>query len=283
MKKRKDLLIITLIYLGAYLVGWAASRDCRNPITEFLTFDVVSTVIVFAFSVLYRNSSVYDPYWSTTPMLFSVMMFSRHMPLSVWQLLFLLVFNLWSLRLTLNWCRVFTDFSYEDWRYRKYREENSPIMWQFLNFVGIHMVPTVVVFLGMLPLFEMMNTPMDTRMLPGAGVILLGVGLEFFADRQMHAFLESTRERTTCRRGLWSYSRHPNYLGEISVWWGMFFAMLPYAPEKWYYVVGAVSVTLLFNTVSIPMMEKRQMSRRPDYEAYRMETARLLPRFRRHS
>lgn len=276
MKKWRDLGIVTLIYVLAYGVGYAACFAIDSLFWRFFVFDLAATVVAFVFSVLLRNSSVYDAYWSLTPMVMSIRMFLGERAFSVWQILFLTAFNLWSARLTLNWITVFTDFSYEDWRYRKFRDENPPALWQFINFTGIHMVPTLVVFAGMLPLFELSRRPLGVLSLPGILLILCGVALEFFADRQMHAFLADAGGMTVCRRGLWNYSRHPNYLGEITVWVGTYFAMLPYAPEKWYYAIGPVAVAVLFNVVSIPLAEKRQLSRRPDYADYRLSTSRLL-------
>ncbi len=276
MKKVKALSVIAAIYVGAYAAGFFSSFYISNVILRYFVFDIAATVFTFVFSVIFRNSSVYDPYWSLTPMLFSVMLFIEKGAASPWQIVFLCVFNLWSLRLTANWIGVFTDFSYEDWRYRKFRDENGPFLWQFINFTGIHMVPTLVVFAGMLPIFETAEHEMNALSLIGDAVILFGTALEYFADRSMHAFLGKTKEKVTCREGLWNYSRHPNYLGEISVWLGTFLVMLPYAPEKWYYVIGFVSVAVLFNVVSIPLMEKRQLSRRSDYEEYRKTVSRLL-------
>ena len=276
MKKVKDLAIITFIYLVAYAAGFAVCAGIGSVMLRWFVFDIAATVVTFIFSAALKNSSVYDAYWSLTPMVMSIWLFAEAQAFSPWQLAFLFVFNLWSLRLTLNWVSVFTDFSYEDWRYRKFRAENKGFMWFIINFFGIHMVPTLVVFAGMLPLFEIVKVPMNAHALPGMAVMLFGIALEFFADRQMHAFLAETTEKTVCRRGLWNYSRHPNYLGEISVWAGTFLVMLPFAPEKWYYVIGAVSVAVLFNVVSIPMMEKRQLARRPDYTDYRRVTSRLL-------
>lgn len=275
-KKTRDILWILGIYLLAYGIGFACSFAIENLVLRWFVFDIAATVVTFVFSVVLRNSSVYDPYWSLTPMLVSLCLFIGQRALSLWQILFLLVFNLWSLRLTVNWITVTTGFSYEDWRYRKFRDENKPAAWQFINFTGIHLVPTLVVFGGMLPLFELAKVQMNALCLPGIALMLFGISMEFFADRAMHAFLYETKEKTVCRKGLWNYSRHPNYLGEISVWVGVFFTMLPLSPEKWYYGFGALCVWLLFELVSIPLMEKRQLSRRPDYAAYRKTTSRLL-------
>lgn len=276
MKKTKDLLTVAAVYLLAYAIGYSACLRVHAVVLKYFVFDVVATAVTFLFSVLFKNSSVYDPYWSLTPMVMSIPLFCTYRAFSFWQLLFLAVFNLWGLRLTLNWITTFTDFSYEDWRYRKFRDENGPAMWFFINFTGIHYVPTLVVFAGMLPLFRMVKTPLGVWSVFGILIMLFGIALEFFADRQMHAFLRSTTEKRVCRNGLWRYSRHPNYLGEISFWIGVFVTMLPYAKEFWWYGIGALSILVLFLSVSVPMMEKRQRSRRVDYEAYRAETSCLL-------
>ena len=272
-------MIILFIYVCAYAIGYAACFAIDNTVLKFFVFDVAATAVTFIFSLIFHNSSVYDAYWSLTPMVMSVWLFIEAQAFSVWQILFLVVFNVWSLRLTVNWIIVFTDFSYEDWRYKKYRDEHGPFMWFILNFFGIHFMPTFIVFAGMLPLFEIVKADMNALSLIGMAVILLGTALEFFADRQMHAYLkesEGATEKRTCRVGLWNYSRHPNYLGEITVWWGVFFAMLPYALSRWYFIAGAVVVTLLFNCISIPLMEKRQLTRRPDYAEYKKTTSRLF-------
>ena len=279
MKKFRDLTIVFLIYAVAYGAGYAACFMLENTILKFFVFDVAATLVTFVFSLILHNSSVYDAYWSLTPMLMSIWLFIEMRAFSVWQIIFLVVFNIWSLRLTINWIIVFTDFSYEDWRYKKYREENKPFMWFILNLIGIHYMPTFIVFAGMLPLFEIVNCDMNALSLIGDAVILLGTALEFFADKQMHTFLKMSKdstEKTTCRGGLWNYSRHPNYLGEITVWWGIFLVMLPFALTSWYYIAGAVAVTVLFNAVSIPLMEKRQLKRRSDYAEYCKTTSRLL-------
>ena len=78
------------------------------------------------------------------------------------------------------------------------------------------------------------------------------------------------------RIGLWKYSRHPNYLGEILMWWGVGLSVLCAAPGTWYLVAGAVANTTLFFAVSIPMADKRQ-SRKDGFAEYKKQTRMLLP------
>lgn len=278
MSKKKDLFVISIIYIVAYVVGLLSCyfTNFSSIILQYFVFDVVATVVTFIFSTILVNSSVYDPYWSLTPMVMSIWLFIQFKAFSIMQILFLIAFNIWGARLTINWITVFTDFSYEDWRYRKFRNETSRFLWPIVNFFGIHMIPTLVVFAGMLPLFSIVRIELGILSVFGIIIMLAGVLLEYFADVNMHRFLMNTTDKSVCTVGLWNYSRHPNYLGEMTFWVGVFLAMIPYDALHWHYAVGFSSVIILFNIVSIPLMEKRQLSRRPEYEQYRRTTSRLL-------
>lgn len=275
-KKIKDLLLILLMYLASYAAGFAISFNIENIILKFFVFDILATVIIFIFSVIFNNSSIYDPYWSLTPLVMLVWLFCEYKYFSFMHILFLLSVAFWSIRLTVNWIIVFTDFSYEDWRYRKFRDENNKFMWFIINFFGIHLVPTLVVFAGMLPFFQITRYTLNPFSILGIIIIVLGVLLELFSDIEMHSFLESSEKGKVCTNGLWNYSRHPNYLGENLVWIGIYITMILSTFDKWYYIIGVVLMLLLFNIVSIPMMEKRQMQRRESYKEYMKTTSRFL-------
>ena len=278
-RKNRDLFSIMLMYIFSYILACLPVVKFDNVMLEFFVFDILATVVIFIFSVIKVNSSVYDAYWSLTPMVMIIWLFAEVGGLNLIKVLFLIVFNLWAVRLTVNWVTVFTDFSYEDWRYRKFRSETGRIWWPIVNFWGIHMIPTLVVFAAMLPVFVIAGKDIGLLSLPGIFIMLGGILLEMFADNDMHKFLEENMnkaDKSVCRRGLWKFSRHPNYLGEITFWLGVYVTMIPYASEYWYYIIGFVSVALLFNFVSIPLMEKRQLARRSEYKQYCKETSRLL-------
>ena len=111
--------------------------------------------------------------------------------------------------------------------------------------------------------------------------LLVTVGailLEATADRQMRKFLEQPDGRgKTINRGLWARSRHPNYLGEILFWWGLYLFALAANPGFWNVIIGPVAITLMFLFISIPMMEKRMKARRSDYSEYMKRVPTLLP------
>ena len=80
------------------------------------------------------------------------------------------------------------------------------------------------------------------------------------------------------RTGLWAWCRHPNYLGEILYWWGLLTFSLAAGVISWWTAVGAIAITVMFRVVSLPMIERRMIERRPGYAEHAKRTSALLPR-----
>ena len=92
----------------------------------------------------------------------------------------------------------------------------------------------------------------------------------------MHKFRKK-KEGNFIRNGLWKYSRHPNYLGEIMMWWGIGLSVVSVLPNYYFLLIGAFLNTLLFLFISIPMAEEHQRSRKEGFDQYKKETRMLLP------
>jgi steroid 5-alpha reductase family enzyme len=112
----------------------------------------------------------------------------------------------------------------------------------------------------------------------GLLLIMGGALLELISDKQMQTFRKTREDRSQLfRGGLWRHSRHPNYLGEITVWWGVYLVMLAVYPELWFLGIGALANTALFLVISIPLAEKHLATYKNGYIAYLQETRMLLP------
>lgn len=274
-------LVVTGVYILAAAVGIVTYRalelDWRLAL---LIADVAATVLTFLFSVIFRNASVYDPYWSVQPMVILIAL-AVGQPMNGVRWGLLAAVCLWGIRLTANWAYTFHDFTYEDWRYRMLREKTG-VFYPVINFVGIHMVPTLVVYLATLPAAAAFREPVEGNVWFWLGLcISFGAAvLQGSADIQMHSF-RKLRTGGFIRNGLWKHSRHPNYLGEICMWWGIGLASLAVMPGKWFYLAGAVANTVLFLAVSIPMADNRQ-SAKPGFAQYKAQTRMLLPIPRLH-
>ncbi|PRC41802.1 hypothetical protein C6A85_000000113765 [Mycobacterium sp. ITM-2017-0098] len=283
MGKARSLAVVTVAYVVA--VAAACAWLFVGPSTGRLwldTFiaDVVATVVVFAFSRVYRNSSFYDAYWSVIPplLLFYWWYESGVTTLGTWLLAILVV--TWAVRLTGNWVYAFPGLHHEDWRYPMFRERAG--RFEFVaDLVAIHLIPTVQVFLGMLPVYVAVTTPeggLSWLMVAAFIIGMISVGIELVADVQMHRFVAQRQPGEVMDRGLWSWSRHPNYFGEFGFWVALALFGIASAPGSWWLFVGAAAMLAMFLGASIPMMETRSLERRPGYQAVVDRVSRFVPR-----
>jgi steroid 5-alpha reductase family enzyme len=277
---------------GAYVVAGAAAYvvalalDDSHPITIALVADLVATVVVFLVAMLVANSSLYDPYWSVVPPVVAIAWATQAADLGdgamLRQALVIGIVLLWAVRLTGNWMIGWHGLTQEDWRYVDMRQSTAGrAPWWLISLLGVMLVPTLIVFVGMLPLWPAVADPdhgFNALDVVALVVGLVAVALELVADNQMRAFARDPANRgRTVDVGLWRRSRHPNYLGEILFWVSVFLFGLAANPSWWWTVVGPLAMVALFEGVSIPMMETRSAQRRADYADYRRNVPRLLP------
>ncbi|MBQ7408231.1 MAG: DUF1295 domain-containing protein [Clostridia bacterium] len=276
MSRKKSFLIITLVY--------AIAGACAIGLYIFLPFefwlnllicDVAATAIVFAFSLIFKNASVYDPYWSVQPIVITLALAAKY-AFNLSSVLLILVIAFWGIRLTANWAYTFNGMNHQDWRYTMLCEKTGKF-YPIVNFLGIHLFPTLVVYLCVLPAAFVIKEQAEFNpyCIIGLAVSFVATLLQLFSDMQMHKF-RKLKSGGFIRTGLWKYSRHPNYLGEILMWWGVAISSLTLLKASYFLVAGATVNTLMFLFVSIPMADKRQ-SRKENFNEYKKQTRMLLP------
>lgn len=274
--KSKSMLVITVIYILAAALGVAVYMALPFAFwANLLIADVVATIFVFAFSVIFKNASVYDPYWSVQPIvIIAGYALTSHITSATLLLIISIVY--WGIRLTGNWAYVFGGLNHQDWRYTKYQKETGRL-YPFINFTGIHMMPTLIVYLTTLPAVFVTREEVNANIGSFIGtVVCIGAAtLQLVADTQMQKYRKSG-QHGLIRTGLWKYARHPNYLGEILMWWGIAIQAISVMPGRWWLAAGALANTILFFSVSIPLADKRQ-SAKPGYAEYKASTRSLLP------
>jgi steroid 5-alpha reductase family enzyme len=272
------LVLVAAVYLVAGAVAWAVATGLggRHPLTVTLGADVAATLVVFGASMAVGNSSLYDPYWSVAPPVV-VLAWTGH--LGGRALLVDVLVVVWAIRLTANWAAGWRGLGHEDWRYVRIREQNRAPWW-LVSLTGIQLMPTLTVFAGLLGVWPAFTdrpwNPLDAV----ATVVTAGaIVVETVADLQLRRFTADPANRgRIADRGLWSRSRHPNYLGEIAFWWGLWLFGLAAAPSWWWTVAGPIVMVLLFTLVSVPMMDRRSLARRPAYAEHMRRVPALLPR-----
>ncbi|MCD7936012.1 MAG: DUF1295 domain-containing protein [Tannerellaceae bacterium] len=293
MKKQRQQHIFTSRGAGFWIIFWIYIVATGIGVFTFLLTnpewpmlwrlfcaDFAATIFVWLGSAVFKNSSVYDPYWSVAPVILLTILAVYWHAVSLPALLMLTAIWVWGIRLTLNWAITFRCLSVQDWRYDKYKQE-FPVIWQLVNFTGIHLMPTIIVFLAMIPAVYLLQYSFTANAWTFVAffLCLFAAFLQLVSDTQMHRFRHECPGQV-CNRGVWRFSRHPNYLGEILMWWGIFGILYSVGGSTYLWTAtGAFVNTILFVFISIPLMEKRQLKNKPAYEMYRKQTGMLFPKF----
>ena len=272
--KASSLAIIAVVYVVATAIGVVIFDRVSASMPELwalLLSDATATVFVWLMGLAFKNVSVYDPYWSVAPpVMFTIWAIFK----GIWTLpvvLLLIAVWYWGIRLTANWIYTFKGLAHEDWRYTRYRTTQPPLLFQITNFFGLNMMPTLLVFACMIPgfsLFDAESVNFVTWL--GFAICIASASIQLIADTQIHRFRD-LHPGEFCDVGLWKKGRHPNYFGEVMMWWGVW---LMYASIFGIdaLVAAPVAMTCLFLFISIPMMERRQLENKPGYAEYRKRT-----------
>jgi len=272
-------LFTVVIYLLALAVGlYAFSRASGNVFVRVLIADVAATLFVYLVSLPLGNASVYDPYWSVAPVVILPLAIGQFGVWNTGTILLLACVSYWGVRLTANWAYTFQGYSHQDWRYSMLREK-SGALYPLVSLFGIMLFPTMVVYVCTLPALHYIQVGgVNLFTCLGFALCLSAATLQLVADIQLHRFQKQANNRgAIIRSGVWRHARHPNYLGEILMWWGVYLVMLSVLPSLWPLGIGALVNTLMFLFISIPMAETRMAGYKEGFDRYVAETNRLLP------
>lgn len=250
-------------------------------VVEFFFWGLLSalglTTLVWVGSVRLRDASLIDRFWGLGFVVVTLVWWglAGWPPHGLWIVLPVLV---WGLRLSAfitwrNWGHG------EDARYTEMRAGRSPAAFAARSLVTVFWLQGALVAIIGLPMLAVVRT--DSLSLPLASIGLLawaaGVLFEAVADAQMARFRAEPGNRgAVMDRGLWRYSRHPNYFGEIVVWIG--YALLGLAAGGWWAVPSALLMVILILRVSgVTLLERHLHRSRPAYADYVRRTNALIP------
>jgi steroid 5-alpha reductase family enzyme len=284
MVKTRSVLLCLAAYCVAMITAGVVVRLSvgLSPVWTAGLADLAATLIVFAFSVGLNNSSVYDPYWSVAPPVITLWWLTRFGGIggvtAIRQIAVSTLVVVWATRLTWNWLRRWNGLMDEDWRYADYRRLGAG--YWLVSFFGFHMMPTVLVFVSCLSLVPALSSASrGIGILDVLGIVVVSTAIlvEASADRQLRTFRARRKAGEILDTGLWALSRHPNYFGEVLFWWGLWIFGIAADPSRWWTIVGPAGVTALFLGISVPMMDKRMLSRHPDYATHICRRSAFIP------
>ena len=272
-------ILCLLIYLISFYLSYILIPEFISGVWFRITiWHIYATMFIFIGSVILKNSSLYDPFWSVAPIpivLYLVLNYENSITL---KLLVLAPIFFWALRLTRNWIISWQGFEHEDFRYKKLKNTNK-LKAEINNFFGIHLFPTLIVNLSLYPLLFILTNKINTSIFLYFASIFtfLAVLLETVSDEQMRVFRNNPLNKgKTMRYKLWKYSRHPNYLGEILFWFGIYFMGLSSGLAPFWIIICPLTMLALFVFISCPMMDERSLKNRPNYRSYMDKTSQLL-------
>ena len=169
----------------------------------------------------------------------------------------------------------------EDYRYKQWREDWGE--WFLLrSFLQIYILQTFLMLIIALPLILVtIIEPLKFSLISLLGILCWGIGFywQTLADYQKSKFknnIDNVGKLMTS--GLWSKSRHPNYFGEMLMWWGIFLSLIPYS-YGWIGIISPIVITYLLLRVSgVPMLEAKQ-SQHPEFKAYKETVPAVFPKW----
>ena len=277
--RRISQLLCISIYIVSFYLAYVLLPESINFIWLKITiWHVNATIFIYLGSVLLKNSSLYDPFWSVAPVPIVIYLSIQSENSILLKMLVIFPILLWATRLTRNWVISWEGFHHEDFRYIDLKNTNK-YKAEFNNFFGIHLFPTFIVNICLYPLVYIFINDVDVNvyLYISSIITLIAVILQTVADEQMRKFRSDPRNKgKTMKYKLWRYSRHPNYLGEVGFWFGIYFMGISSGFAPLWLIVCPLAMLLLFVLVSCPVMDERSLKNRPNYKEYMDNTSQLM-------
>lgn len=192
--------------------------------------------------------------------------------------LVLIFLSVWAFRLFSHIGLRTLRKSHEDSRYKTMRD-NWGSLWVLKTYLYVFILQGVLLFIVDLPILQTVSTaPRPIDAVVGLGILLwmIGFTIEAISDRQLQQFIADPKNKGRIMdRGLWSWSRHPNYFGEVTLWWGFF--LMCVSRDTWWLILSPLMMTFLILKVSgVPLLEKL-MENRPGFAEYKAKTSCFFP------
>ncbi|MSX12611.1 MAG: DUF1295 domain-containing protein [Actinobacteria bacterium] len=238
------------------------------------------TTALWAVSVAVKDSSIVDIFWGSGFVVIAWVTFAVADGAPGRRWLLAILTTLWGLRLTIHLARRNLGHG-EDFRYQEMRAK-AGASWPLRSLWTVFWAQGLLMWLVSLPvqIGQQGETAIGWSWLVIAGIIVFAVGFFFetVGDLQLTRFIaDPANKGTVMDRGLWRYTRHPNYFGDFSVWWGLYLIAL--AAGAWWTIIGPIIMSVLLIRVSgAGLLEKSIGKRRAGYDEYVARTSGFFPR-----
>ncbi len=236
--------------------------------------------LLWAVSLALKNSSIVDIFWGAGFVL-SVWLYHSLTPdgLAARKGLLSLLVTIWGLRLSAhilwrNWGKP------EDFRYAKWRQETGPSWW-WRSYLKVYLLQGALMWIISVPLLGAQAQAPRSHLvwLDYIGLVIWAIGFFFEAmgDWQLARFkADPANQGQVLDRGVWRYTRHPNYFGDATQWWG--FYLIALAAGAWWSIFAPIIMTgLLLKVSGVALLEKTLKDTKPQYADYIARTSAFFP------
>jgi steroid 5-alpha reductase family enzyme len=239
---------------------------------------------IWLLSLALRNASIVDVFWGLGFVVLALVYFAGADGFVGRKVLITTLVAIWGARLSLyilrrNWGKG------EDYRYREWRERAGESFW-WRSFFQVFLLQGVLLWLISAPLLaaQFYDSPDNFTAVDILGALVWGVGFYFesVGDWQLTRFKSDPANRgKVMRTGLWRYTRHPNYFGDATVWWGLFIIAAATGEGAWSIFSPILMTFLLLRVSGVALLERKQAETKPGYREYIESTSAFLPWFPR--
>ena len=237
-------------------------------------------------SLALRNASIVDIFWGLGFVFVAAVYMVAGDGWDARQALVLGLVAIWGLRLS-GYILWRNHGKGEDFRYRKMREAAGPRFW-WQSYLQVFLLQGILLWVISAPLLAAEhNSEPDHIVLTdvlGALVWAIGFFFEAVGDWQLaHFKSDPANKGRVMQYGLWRYTRHPNYFGDATLWWG-YFIIAAGTTDGWMTVFGPAIMTVLLMRVSgVALLERTLKRDKPEYADYIARTSAFIPWFPRHT
>lgn len=237
-------------------------------------------LLTWAVSVVVSDASLVDRVWGLGFSLTAVVAwFAAHRPVAFGPIAVMVCAVIWGVRLSAYlWWR--NSGSGEDFRYQAMRRHHGK-KFPLISLLTVFGVQAALMFVVSLPLqvAPLLTTAPAWIVVVGVVIWCIGFGFEAIGDAQLTRFkADPNNAGTVMNQGLWAWTRHPNYFGDATLWWGMYIAGGLWG-RWWWSAIGSLIMTILVRRVSgVTLLEKSLKKRRAGYEEYIASTPAFFPR-----
>ncbi|MCA9339050.1 DUF1295 domain-containing protein [Candidatus Saccharibacteria bacterium] len=231
----------------------------------------------FIISIFKKRSDVADIAWGLGFVVLSWSLYLLHSDNQILLLASLLV-SIWGIRLSAH-IYMRNRKKAEDYRYQEMRKRwgNWALLGSYLQVFLLQGMFLVLIAMPLIGFALNSNNVIGLPVFVGVIVWLIGFIFEVTGDLQLKIFVNNPKNKGKIMRyGLWRYTRHPNYFGEVTQWWGIW--LLGYGLTSFLWtIIGPITITFLILKVSgIPLLEKRYVGNK-EYEKYKRQTSVFIP------